>query len=140
MQARLTGLDRHKLIEAYMAMKMAEEGKLPLCRGPERDGRLIPIEGEQSALLASGLSPLDYLISVYRDEGQLVNVRVDAAKAAAIAALTHPSAQPDGDVIRRLPRRCTSPSSSCDCPASTRRSVDLPVPLRPIRPTRSVSQ
>ena len=34
----------------------------------------------QSAILASGLSPLDYLVSVYRDENQPVNVRVDAAK------------------------------------------------------------
>jgi hypothetical protein len=53
MSTALARIDRAKMIEAYVAMKLAEVGKLPLCRGPEPDGRLIPIEGGESALLAS---------------------------------------------------------------------------------------
>jgi hypothetical protein len=45
----------------------------------------------QSAIIASGLSPLDYLVGVYRDEMQAVNVRIDAAKA--VAAYCYPKLQ-----------------------------------------------
>lgn len=48
-----------------------------------------------AAILASGLTPLDYLLSVMRDEQKLPDVRLDAAKAAApyvhprLAAINH---------------------------------------------------
>jgi len=45
----------------------------------------------QSAILASGLPPLDYLVSVYRDASQAVGVRVDAAKA--VASYCYPKLQ-----------------------------------------------
>jgi len=45
----------------------------------------------QSAILASGLSPLDYLVGVYRDESQAVGVRIDAAKA--VASYCYPKLQ-----------------------------------------------
>ena len=38
---------------------------------------------QASAIESSGLTPLDYLVSVYRDESKSENVRIDAAKAAA---------------------------------------------------------
>jgi hypothetical protein len=41
--------------------------------------------------VGSGLTPLDYLVSVYRDEDQMVNVRIDAAKA--VAAYCYPKLQ-----------------------------------------------
>ena len=37
----------------------------------------------EQAIAASGLTPLDYMLSTLRDEEQPVNVRLDAAKAAA---------------------------------------------------------
>src|SRR5689334_15074852 len=54
MRGELVGnLDKMKLLESFMALKLAEQGKLPLCRGPEREGRLLPGDGQESALLAS---------------------------------------------------------------------------------------
>jgi hypothetical protein len=53
MQNPIAHFDRTRLLEAFMALKLAENGKLPLCRGPETNGRLIPIEGGKSAFLAS---------------------------------------------------------------------------------------
>ena len=43
-------------------------------------------------IAASGLTPLDYLLSVMRDEGLEVGQRVDAGKAA--AQYVHPKLQP----------------------------------------------
>jgi hypothetical protein len=45
-----------------------------------------------AAIAASGLTPLDYLLSVMRDEDQELGPRLDAAKAA--AAYVHPKLQP----------------------------------------------
>jgi uncharacterized protein YggE len=47
---------------------------------------------QAAAVAASGLTPLDYLLSVTRDENQPHPVRVDAAKAA--APYVHPKLQP----------------------------------------------
>lgn len=44
------------------------------------------------AIAASGLTPLDYLLSVMRDEGADPSLRIDAAKAA--APYVHPKLQP----------------------------------------------
>lgn len=38
---------------------------------------------QAEAIESSGLTPLDYLVSVYRDADKPENVRIDAAKAAA---------------------------------------------------------
>src|SRR5262245_2416288 len=38
---------------------------------------------QRKAALESGQSPLDYLLSIMRDENQSITVRLDAAKAAA---------------------------------------------------------
>lgn len=54
----------------------------------------------EAAIKASGLTPLDYLLSVLRDEAKAPEMRVDAAKAAApyvhprLASVEH--AGPDG--------------------------------------------
>jgi hypothetical protein len=42
----------------------------------------------QAAIAESGMTPLDYMISVFRDENQPVNVRLDAARSA--AGYVHP--------------------------------------------------
>lgn len=48
------------------------------------------------AVAESGLTPLDYLLSIMRDEGNEHAVRIDAAKAA--APYVHPKLQPvDGE-------------------------------------------
>lgn len=38
---------------------------------------------KEAAIAASGLTPLDYMLSLLRDEGESKEVRVDVAKAAA---------------------------------------------------------
>jgi hypothetical protein len=72
---------------------MAGKGSPPgVRRGGRQKGSLNHATlARQSAILASGLSPLDYLVSVYRDEEQAVNVRVDAAKA--VAGYCYPKLQ-----------------------------------------------
>jgi hypothetical protein len=45
-----------------------------------------------AAIAASGLTPLDFMLGVMRDEGQELGVRLDAAKAA--AQYVHPKLQP----------------------------------------------
>ena len=46
----------------------------------------------QEAIAASGLTPLDYMLSVMRDEAAEPGARLDAAKAA--AQYVHPKLQP----------------------------------------------
>ena len=50
-------------------------------RRPGTPNRVTAAKRDQ--ILASGMSPLDYLVSVFRDEDQPVNVRLDAARSAA---------------------------------------------------------
>jgi len=56
-----------------------------------------------AAVAMSGLTPLDYLLGVVRDEGADIALRVDAAKAA--APYIHPKLQPvdgkTGDAAQR---------------------------------------
>lgn len=47
---------------------------------------------KETAIAASGLTPLDYMLSVLRDELQAADVRLDAAKAA--APYVHPKRAP----------------------------------------------
>ena len=55
-----------------------------------------------AAVVASGLTPLDYLLAVMRDEDNPVHVRLDAAKAAAhfihhkLSAISHTAPNHDG--------------------------------------------
>jgi hypothetical protein len=58
---------------------MAGRGSPPGVRfgGRQKGSRNHATLARQSAILTSVLSPLDYLVSVYRDENQPVNVRVD---------------------------------------------------------------
>lgn len=57
----------------------------------------------EKAIAASGLTPLDYMLSVLRDEGNTLEVRIDAAKSAApychpkLATITHNG--PDGGPV-----------------------------------------
>ena len=64
---------------------MAGGGSRP---GERRGGRKPGVPNRataarQAAIAESGMTPLDYMISVFRDENQSVNVRLDAARSAA---------------------------------------------------------
>src|SRR5215472_8482377 len=64
---------------------MAGGGSRP---GERRGGRKPGVPNRASAareaaIAESGMTPLDYMISVFRDENQPVNVRLDAARSAA---------------------------------------------------------
>jgi hypothetical protein len=57
----------------------------------------------QERVAASGMTPLDYLTSVYQDEGEETSRRIDAAKAA--APYCHARLQPvdkDGDTEQKV--------------------------------------
>lgn len=51
--------------------------------GRQKGSRNKRTEAQRVAVIASGLSPLDYLLSVMRAEGEDVDSRLEAAKAAA---------------------------------------------------------
>lgn len=72
---------------------MAGKGSPPGVRlGGRQKGSLNHATlARQSAVLASGLSPLDYLCGVFRDESEPTSIRVDAAKA--VCAYVYPKLQ-----------------------------------------------
>ncbi len=51
--------------------------------GRQRGTRNRRTQAQVEAVLASGITPLDYLLAVMRDEGMPVESRMDAARAAA---------------------------------------------------------
>jgi hypothetical protein len=61
--------------------------------GGSRKGRPNKATAAKAAeIAASGLTPLDFLLSVMRDEARDLDIRVDAGKAA--AQYVHPKLQP----------------------------------------------
>ena len=61
---------------------MARGGKRPGAGRPKGTGNKVTEAAKRKAL-EDGISPLDYMLSVLRDEGQTDDRRMDAAKAAA---------------------------------------------------------
>ena len=86
-----------------------------MSRGGSREGagrpagvRNIKTLERLEAIAASGETPLDYLLRVMRDEGNEMNVRLDAAKSAApyihskLATIDNIHQGPDGGPVRLL--------------------------------------
>lgn len=75
-----------------------------MAAGQKTGGRVAGVpnkatQARQAAIAASGLTPLDYMLKLLRDESQPGDVRLDAAKAA--APYVHPrlaAVEMSGDV------------------------------------------
>ena len=86
---------------------MPSGGKRPRAGRPPGSKNKVTRE-RQAAILASGLAPLDYMLAILRDEGAPMEVRFEAAKAAApyvhprLAAIEH-SGEVATPYVARLP-------------------------------------
>lgn len=68
-------------------------------------------------IAASGLTPLDYMVKLYRDPGQKLEIRLDAAKAAApyvhprLAAVEHTGKDGGPIEVKRIQRVIIDPGA-----------------------------